>query len=59
MIIFLYLNVAEILVMGWECNDVQIVHVVPMGAKKGGAVIRQKLHCKKPTSVKNLMYMYM
>ena len=39
MIIFLYLNVAEILVMGWECNDVQIVvivHVVPMGAKKGG-----------------------
>lgn len=36
MIIFLYLNVAEILVMGWECNDIQIVHVVPMGAKKGG-----------------------
>ena len=36
MIIFLYLNVAEILVMGWECNDVQIVHVVPTGANNGG-----------------------
>ena len=40
MIIFVFLNLAEIIVMGWECNDVQIVHVVPMGAKKGGGSVR-------------------